>query len=123
MDHILTIHQPFDKIIQNLTTLLQQRGLQAQVSFNACLSQDGGDGACPHHGQEPCPCRYVVLLVFDQDKVDYHTITVYSREDKAWLTLVGQAPRKGQDPEAHEMLEISLLSILLNLTQPIPVAG
>jgi hypothetical protein len=122
MDYTLTVQRPFDQIIHNLIDRLRQRDLQTQVSFNACLKQTETGGACPYHGQQPCTCRYAVLLVYNQAQRDYRTITVYGRDDEAWLTLVWQPALNGQDPEAHETLEILLLGILLSLTQPFPVA-
>lgn len=123
MDYTLTVQQPFDEIFHKLTERLEQRSLPAQVSFNACLSEYDNDVRCLHHGQQHCTCRYAVLLVYNQEQHDYRTITVYGRDDKAWLTLVWQPAFSEQDPEAHETLEILLLGILFSLTQPIPVVG
>lgn len=123
MDYSLTVQQPFDTIIQQLMDRLRQRNLQTQLSFNACLAQDGSDCACSHHSQQFCTCRYAVLLVFTREQRDYRTITIYGRDDKARLTLVCQPALSGRNAEAHETLETLLLGILLNLAQSFSAAG
>lgn len=123
MDFTLTVQQPFDQIIRSLTGHLEQRNLQAQISFNACLAQVESGGHCPHHGQEQCNCRYAVLLIYSQDQLDYRTITIYGRDEIVWLTLIWQPTHPGQNAEAHEALEILLLGILLSLSRPAPVTA
>ncbi len=117
MDYTLTLHLPFDDIIHNLTSGLQRHKLQTQLSFSACLPPtSSGDS-------QQCPCRYAVLLVFTKDRRDYRTITIYGQAAETWLTLVWQPARPGQDPTAHEALEVLLLGTLLNLAQPLPGTG
>ena len=63
---LLDLNEDCETAVANVTARLIGSGLRVVRSFDlqsACASSPSQ--ACPHHGQGPCDCQLVILMVYD----------------------------------------------------------
>jgi len=66
---LLTLREETESAVANASAHLKQSGMHVVRSFDlqsACASPPGF--ICPHHGENPCNCQMVVLLIYDGER-------------------------------------------------------
>jgi len=84
------INQPSEVAIPRMTSILMERGLQVERSFDLRTAREAHVGCtCPHHGTEKCSCQIVVLLVYGEDEYPA-TLVAHGRDGKTRFALANQ---------------------------------
>jgi len=89
-DFTLHLHSPAEEFVPVLMQTLQEEGFQATVSFNLEATRaEQTECVCPHHGNNPCTCQYIVLLVSEKDaeRPAFCPLILYGRDAQVWLNL------------------------------------
>ncbi len=98
-----TINLDSETVIFQLTNKLEDAGMRVVRSFDlksACASYP--DTTCPHHGDSPCDCQMVVLLVYGAEATPASVVLHYhqgntnvelvdtpdNRPDKRLVTMI-----------------------------------
>ena len=86
--HLSTLDMDTETTIAHLTLWLTSQGLRIVRSFDlqsACASFT--DRICPHHGDYPCDCQLVVLLVYGAE-ASPASIMLHTHRGKTDVDLV-----------------------------------
>lgn len=108
----LLLKLPFDceTAMALVVTLLRNEGLSPQRTFNlrsACASLS--DPSCPHHGDRPCDCQLIVLLVYDQQLPPVALIGHgYDDQTEICLEASGQRPHPLLTSRIRQALKVEL---------------
>lgn len=108
---LLTLQSDCETVITEIKKRLSGRGYTVMRSFDlksACASYP--DLICPHHGEPPCDCQLVVLLVYENETSPV-SLVIHSHRGQTEVTKV-TFPDTQSDPE----LNASIRSTMENMT-------
>jgi hypothetical protein len=100
---ITTLNLECESVISQMARPLTQWGLRIVRSFDlqsACASFP--DLTCPHHGDTPCDCQLVVLLIYGAD-AHPASVVLHSHRGKTDIDLV-DSPNNRPTPDLVEMI-------------------
>lgn len=105
--HLLKLEMDCEAVILLIGRRLSRLGIRVVRSFDlqsACASFP--DLTCPHHGNAPCDCQMVVLLVYAQTGAPA-SIVVHSHRSQTEVGLV-DSPDQKPNPELVESIRMAL---------------
>ena len=100
-----TLNLDCETVIAKITRTLTQQGLRVVRSFDlqsACASFP--DLTCPHHGNSPCDCQLIVLLIYGNDPTPA-SVVLHTHRGKTDVDLV-DTPNNRPDPDLVEMIKL-----------------
>ncbi len=108
---------------QAVTAALTRQGFRVVRTFDlrsALAAHPGptasrGSGNCPYHGDAPCTCQFVVLLVYG-DAAEPVVVTVHSRDTPTHLQIVHDALTR---PDPHLARQVMAVLIKVAVTSPV----
>ena len=101
-----TINLDCEAVIFWISKQLEDMGLRAVRSFDlksACASYPGM--TCPHHGDSPCDCQMVVLLVYGAEATPA-SVVLHSHRGNTDVGLV-DTPDNRPDKRLVEMIRLA----------------
>lgn len=104
---LLTIQSGCETVITEIKKGLSGRGYAVMRSFDlksACASYP--DLICPHHGESPCDCQLVVLLVYE-DETNPVSLIIHSHRGQTEVSIV-TFPDTQPDPELNASISSTL---------------
>lgn len=93
-----------DTAVTKITRTLENAGLRVIPSFDSRLTASAS--TCPHHGQEPCDCQIVILLVYGTDKRPT-TLVAHGQDGETWLSIA-TTPDQRPSPALQTTIQRSL---------------
>jgi hypothetical protein len=105
-----TFHMDSETALARLDHQLARRGLRVVRSFDlqsACASQPGQ--VCPHHGDAPCDCQMVILLVYGAQAAPA-SVVLHSHRGMTDIDLV-DTPGNRPDTDLVEEIQAAFLSM------------
>ena len=104
--HLLTLNLDCESVISRFSKQLEAVGLRVVRSFDlksACASYP--DLICPHHGDAPCDCQMVVLLVYGT-KSTPASVVLHSHRGQTDVDLV-DTPNNRPDKNLVETIRLT----------------
>ncbi len=93
----LVINRDFDRTLERIVTELSGFGLQTLRTFDfQDARHPNPDYTCPYHGEGPCDCQMVVLLVYQGSRRPV-SLVLHGHDMQTWLYLV-DTPQQHADP-------------------------
>jgi len=102
-----TINLDCETAITRFSQQLEALGLRVVRSFDlksACASYP--DMTCPHHGDSPCDCQMVVLLVYGTEATPA-SVVFHSHRGNTEVDLVN-TPQNRPDNHLAEMIRLAI---------------
>ena len=102
-----TINLDCEAVIFRLSKQLEDLGLRVVRSFDlksACASYP--DMICPHHGDAPCDCQMVILLVYGAETTPA-SVVLHSYRGNTDIELV-DTPENRSDKRLVEMIRLAI---------------
>ena len=85
---LLSLNLDGNKAVENLSHCLTSDGMHVIRSFDLQTARAAHEnGPCPHHGEKPCDCQLIVLLVYD-DRGSLLKIIAHSKDRKTHFSLI-----------------------------------
>jgi hypothetical protein len=101
-------HVHADDFVLPLTQGLEAAGFRAVRSFDLRSACAPLGVPCPHHGQGPCDCQLIVLLVYDWFGSPY-SLTLHGSGHQCEIKLVEAGPGTNQGVVESIQLVIELV--------------
>lgn len=104
---LLNLELNCDAAVAQITQQMVDLGFRVIRSFDlqsACASYPSQ--VCPHHGDAPCDCQLVVLLVYGPD-VEPASLVIHSHRGQTEIALV-DSPGNRPGPIMEEFIRLAL---------------
>ena len=101
-----------------VTRRMEELGLHVVRSFDlstaACVARP--DLPCPHHGNVPCTCQLVVLLVYGKEGPPVSLIA-HGYDNQTWFYVVDD-PRRPADASTDALVRYAFDDLSLGTSSP-----
>lgn len=107
----VTVHAPWQAVLQQLARTLREKGFETRRTFDLQLARrllrSGEEEPCPHHGTAPCSCQYLVLHIGGHGRrPSAVVIHGYDRSTNvSFLAGTAEEERLGMASAVYEALE------------------
>ena len=97
----VTVHAPWQSVLQRLVRTLREKGFETRRTFDLQLARkllrSSEEEPCPHHGTAPCSCQYLVLQIGGHGR-RLSAVVIHGYDRATSITfLAGTAEEERQD--------------------------
>jgi hypothetical protein len=93
--HLLTIKASSYVVVDQLTNVFKESGLQVIQSFDLQTAISAYSGChCPHHGSEKCDCQMIMLILYREEDEPIRLVA-HGKDGTTHLGVIDNPQRKG----------------------------